>query len=293
MTFTAGTSAPAKASEPPLITLTTDFGLRDGYVAAVKGVILSLCRDARIVDVTHEVSPQAIPEAVFVTSTVWPYFPPDAIHVCVVDPGVGTERRALLLVTDRGRFIGPDNGVLSAALPDALRATAPADGGPIELPEPIRAYAIEHPSVRRVEVSRTFHGRDIFAPAAAHLALGTPPERFGPRLHRMVALPPFRARPDASGVLRGQVIHVDRFGNLISNIRGDDLPPGDVVVVIAGRSIRGLSPTFAAAEGLLAFVGSYGYLAVAVRNGSAARELAAGVGTELTVSRASGGGPTE
>lgn len=293
MTSTAGTSGPNRASEPPLITLTTDFGLRDGYVAAMKGVILSLCRDTRIIDITHDVSPQAVAEAVFLTSTAWPFFPPDTIHVCVVDPGVGTERRALLLVTDRGRFVGPDNGVLSAALPEELRAMAPAHGGPVDLDEHVRAFSIEHPSVRRAQVSRTFHGRDIFAPAAAHLALGTPPERFGPRVGRVVALPPFRARRDPSGALQGRVIHVDRFGNLITDVRAQDVPSGEPVVKIAGRTIHGLSPTFAAAEGLLAFVGSYGYLAIAVRDGNAARELGAGVGTELTVSPASGAGPTD
>jgi S-adenosylmethionine hydrolase len=279
-------------AEPPLITLTTDFGLRDGYVAAMKGVILSICPDARITDITHEISPQAVPEAVFVTSTVWPFFPPGSVHVCVVDPGVGTERRPLLLIAGQGRFIGPDNGVLSAALPEAVRAAAPPGGGPVALPDTVRAYSIENPSVRRAEVSRTFHGRDIFAPAAAHLALGTPPEHFGTRVDRIVALPPFRATPEATGTLQGRVIHVDHFGNLITDIRGEDLPAGEIVVAVAGRTIRGLSPAFAAAEGLLAFVGSYGYLAVAVRDGSAARELGAGVGTAVTVRPEAGGGPT-
>jgi S-adenosylmethionine hydrolase len=292
MTSIAGTSGPARAADPPVITLTTDFGLRDGYVAAMKGVILSMCRDARIVDVTHEIAPQSVPAAVFVTSTVWPFFPPDAIHVCVVDPGVGTERRALLLVTDRGRFIGPDNGVLSAALPEAVRGAAPAGGGPVHLPDGFRAYSIENRAFLRAEVSRTFHGRDIFAPAAAHLALGAAPERFGPRVGAMVALPPFRARPDATGALRGRVIHIDRFGNLITDVRGEDLPRGEIAVTVAGRTIRGLSPTFAAAEGLLAFVGSYGYLAIAVRNGNAARELDADVGTPVTVTARTPGNAT-
>lgn len=249
----------------------------------MKGVILSICRDARVVDVSHEIAPQAIAEAVFVTSTAWPFFPPDAIHACVVDPGVGTERKALLLLTERGSFIGPDNGVLSAALPDRLRARAPEGGGVVELSDDVRAFWLEEPAYRLANVSRTFHGRDVFAPAAAHLAAGVAPERFGPRADRMVALPPFRARRDASGALRGRVIHVDRFGNLVTDVRGEDLPPSEVVVRIGGRTIRGLSPTFAASEGLLAFVGSYGYLAVAVRDGSAARELGADVGAEVVV----------
>lgn len=285
MTSTAGTSGPGRATDSPIVTLTTDFGLRDGYVAAMKGVILSVCRDARLVDVSHEIAPQAIAEAVFVTSTVWPFFPPDAIHVCVVDPGVGTERRALLLLTARGRFIGPDNGVLSAALPEPLRARAPEGGGVVELTDDVGAFWLEEPAYRLADVSRTFHGRDVFAPAAAHLAAGVPPERFGPRADRMVALPPFRARRDASGALRGRVLHVDRFGNLVTDVRGTDLP-SEVVVRIGGRTIRGLSPTFGTSEGLLAFVGSYGYLAVAVRDGSAARELGAHVGTEVVVTAA-------
>lgn len=288
MTSSAGTSGYATANEPPILTLTTDFGLRDGYVAAMKGVILSLCPTARIVDVTHEIAPQAVAEAVFITSAAWPYFPPGAIHVCVVDPGVGTERKALLLLTEAGRFIGPDNGALSAALPEALRASASPGGGPVTLAGAtgVEAFSIENPSYLSPVVSPTFHGRDVFAPAVAHLALGAPPETFGPRVEAIVALPPFRARKDASGALRGRIIHVDRFGNLITNVRGDDIPAGGVIVRIGGREVKGPVPTFAAGEGLLAFVGSYGYLAVALRDGSAASALGVGVGAEIAVRRA-------
>ena len=266
----------------PLITLTSDFGTRDGYVGAVKGVILALNPDARIIDITHEIAPQGIAQAAFVTSTVWPHFPAEAIHYCVVDPGVGTHRRALVLRTGHGCFVGPDNGVLSAALPDAVRAAVRSDGT-APLPEGVEAYALENPAYRRERVSRTFHGRDVFAPAAGHLSLGVEPESFGPRVEAIRALPPFRALPGAEGTLGGRVIHVDYYGNLVTDVRASDLPSGDIVVAVAGHEVRGPVPTFAAGQGLLAYVGSVGYLEIALRDGNAAAALGAAIGDAVLV----------
>jgi hypothetical protein len=151
------------------------------------------------------------------------------------------------------------------------------------LPPGIDAFELANPSYQRPEVSRTFHGRDVFAPAAASLALGVPPEEFGPKVENVIALPPFRARWEADGALRARVIHVDRYGNLITDARSEDLPPHAFVVEIAGRTIRGPTATFGEGDGLMAVVGSHGYLGVALRDGSAARELGAGVGAGVSV----------
>ncbi len=283
MSISGSSRRGVRSSVPRLITLTTDFGLSDGYVAAMKGVILTINPRASIIDVTHEIPPQAITSAVFITSTVWHLFPAGTIHVCVVDPGVGTSQKALALRTAHGIFVGPDNGVLSAALPNAVREGAPEGGGMVHLRPGAGAFELTNPAYQRPEVSRTFHGRDVFAPAAAHLALGARLEDFGPRAERIVALPPFRAQREADGVLRARVIHVDRYGNLITDARAEDLPSDGFVVEIAGRSIRGPTATFGAGEGLLGVVGSYGYLGVALRDGSAARELGAGVGAGVVV----------
>src|SRR3990170_1525274 len=174
---------------PPVITLTTDFGLADHYVASLKGVILSTNPHAVILDVTHEVRPQRIEQAAFLLGVTLPYLPAGAIHVVVVDPGVGTERRALAISTPRGVFVGPDNGVLSAALPDEARpapaATFEAQEAP--LPAGFRAVEVRERAYMREPVSNTFHGRDIFAPAAAHLSLGAALERLGPPIERLLA----------------------------------------------------------------------------------------------------------
>ena len=174
----------------PIITLTTDCGTSDGFDATMKAVILSICPDARIIDVTHAIPPGGIEDAAFVLGTAWPQFPPGTIHICVVDPGVGTGRASILIRSGDSTFVGPDNGVLSPALPDATRAHVTEGAGPVNLPPNIGAYELTNPEYQRTPVSATFHGRDVFAPAAAHLALGVEPDRFGPRQERVHALPP-------------------------------------------------------------------------------------------------------
>ncbi len=263
-------------SAPPIITLTTDFGLSDAYVGAMKGVLLSINPRATIVDVSHDVRPQQILQAAFLTQSAWPHFPDGAIHIAVVDPGVGTERRAVAIETPRGRFLGPDNGVLSAALPDEARPEAGA--APVALPAGCRAFAIADPRYLRERVSATFHGRDIFAPAAAYLSLGVPIEEFGGPLDRIVALPPLRARRMSDGSLAGQVVHIDRFGNVITDIREEDLPAQEFVVLIGRQRARGPVPTYANATSLCALAGSSGYIEVALPNGNAARELGCAIG---------------
>ena len=271
-------------STSPVITLTSDFGLQDPYVGAMKGVILAINPAAAIVDISHGVRPQAIEQAAFLLGAAWPYFPPGTIHVVVVDPGVGTERRALALRTPQGTFVGPDNGVLSAALPDPVREEASGEDKAAEvgLPSGHRAVSLSNEAYFRHPVSSTFHGRDIFAPVAAHLSLGVPLEELGQPVERILALPPFRARRRADGSLAGRVIHIDAFGNLVTDVRCADLPPQPVVEV-GGERIEDVSTTYGEGRGLLAVIGSGGYLEIAVAGGSAARHLKADVGMPVVV----------
>lgn len=266
-----------------IISLTTDFGLSDPYVAAMKGVILSLNPDAVIVDISHDIRPQRIEQGAFVLAATWPYFPARAIHVAVVDPRVGTSRAAIALGTPTGTFVGPDNGILSAALPDAARPASSEGPRRVSLPAGHSAHCLSNDRFHRRPVSETFHGRDIFAPVAAHLSLGVPLEELGPHLSEVVALPPFRAVPQADGALAGRIVHVDRFGNLVSDVHADQLLSNRITAEIGGRRIAGLGRTYAEAEGLVALIGSSGCLEVALREGSAAKEIGADVGESLVV----------
>ena len=270
---------------PPIITLTTDFGLADPYVAAMKGVILSLNPAVTIVDITHQVGPQQVAQAAFLLAQVLPYFPPGTIHVVVVDPGVGTRRQALALATPETLLVGPDNGVLSPALPEETRqGTGPGRRpGDVELPEGYRAAVIRERRYMRDPVSATFHGRDIFAPVAAHLSLGVELGGLGPPAKKVRALPPFRARRRPDGALEGQVLHVDRFGNLVTDVRGEDLSTSRVAVSIGGQRIEGLAHSYEEGPELKALVGSAGYLEVACRGGSAAHQLGVDVGAGVLV----------
>ena len=268
---------------PPIITLTTDFGLQDPYVAAMKGAILTINPAARLVDVSHAIRPQAIEQAVFVLAAAWPYFPPGVIHVAVVDPAVGRRRRALALRSAGATFVGPDNGVLSAALGDDVRAAAGDSAAPVRLPADCRAVCLTNERYFRSSVSSTFHGRDIFGPVAAHLSLGVPLEDFGDPVEQIIALPPFRARRQPDGSLRGRVLHVDAFGNLITDVRLDDLTSANAVVELAGRTIEGVSSTYEPGANLRAVTGSSGYLEIAAPGASAAAVLKAELGLTVVV----------
>jgi S-adenosylmethionine hydrolase len=267
-----------------VITLTTDFGTSDHYVAAMKGVILGINPDVTIVDISHEVRPQQVAEGAFLLQAVRPYFPTGTVHVAVVDPGVGTERRALILATPDGLFVGPDNGALSPALTDSTRPRH-SRTGPTAVPVPLgcTAIAITERRYLREPISATFHGRDIFAPVAAHLTLGVAPESFGETVSTVLALPPFRARRRRDGSLSGRVIHIDRFGNLTTDIRAIDIGGGEVTVEIAGLVLRGLSKTYGQVDGLVALIGSSGYLEVALPRDSAAELLEVDLGMPVLV----------
>jgi S-adenosylmethionine hydrolase len=258
-----------------IITLTTDFGLSGPYVAAVKGVLLERAPGAQLIDVCHTIAPQNILEGGFVLANIVDAFPAGTVHLVVVDPGVGTDR-PLIAVSVAGQwFVLPDNGLITG-----VTLTRP--------PERIRA--ITNPALRRAVVSATFHGRDILAPAAAHLALGRPPDELGPPLSGFVTLRNFDPTPDESGWV-GEVIFKDTFGNLITNIHGDrlsGLAPGDYEVEIAGERIRDIARTYGERPtgSLITLLGSSGWLEVAVVNGDAGRFLTAGPGTTVRVRRA-------
>jgi S-adenosylmethionine hydrolase len=245
-----------------LITLLTDFGTADPFVGTMKGVIAGICPDARVVDITHEVAPQDIASAAFFLERSFRFFPNGTVHVAVVDPGVGTARAPLAIAANGHLFVGPDNGVLSLAAPRG------------------RAVRITRREYVRATVSHTIHGRDVFAPVAAHLACGAPIERLGPRKARYVKLPSPRPRRTSRG-FAGRILSVDRFGNLITSFEPVDWNAlARPRLVVGDVTIGELCATYAAAPlgALLAVFGGYGLLEIAVRNGSAASKLGIGAG---------------
>ena len=264
---------------PPLITLTTDFGTTDPYVGIMKGVILGINPDAHIVDISHHVQPQSILQGAYVIGSSHRYFPQGTVHVVVVDPGVGTSRNALLLVTPTARFLAPDNGVLSYIVAEALGdGHQDPSAGQLSVPDGYEAYRLTAPEYWLQPVSATFHGRDVFAPVAAHLSRGVPPEKMGDRVSNITWTAPLQPRWEGDELV-GQIVHLDHFGNLITNIPAELLPAqGSVVVGIKDHRIEGLSPSYAEGGPLLAIVGSCGTVEVSVKNGSAAEELGAKIG---------------
>lgn len=261
---------------PSIITLTTDFGARDAYVGAMKGAILSINRDVTLVDITHEVAPQDVVEAAWVLASAFRYFPPDTVHVVVVDSGVGSERLAVAARAGDWYFVGPDNGVLTWA------ASAAGD---------VHAVVLRDPRWFRPEISATFHGRDVFGPVAAHLASGVPLDALGPPVQALTPLP-FRAPAVGSDAISGEVVHVDRFGNLITNITRSCVAAwgADAATVSIDDTHVPLSRTYAdvASGEALALFGSTGHLEVAVRDGDAAARFRARRGTPVTVRRVRG-----
>jgi S-adenosylmethionine hydrolase len=258
-----------------IITLTTDFGLRDAYVAVMKGVILGIAPDIRIVDVSHDIRAQDTTGAAYVLDSAYRYFPPDSIHVAVVDPGVGTARRPVAIHSGHGTFVGPDNGIFSACL-TGQQVMDPASG---KL-DGATAVMLNEERFQLTPVSQTFHGRDIFAPAAAHLACGLPLEELGPRVERLQtgeARPPVVKR----GAVYGTIVHVDHFGNAISNL-SVDLVPATPVIEVAGRTLKGLATSYQDAR-VIAIIGSTGLLEIAARNASAAETLGLRPGDPVVV----------
>jgi S-adenosyl-L-methionine hydrolase (adenosine-forming) len=250
-----------------IITLTTDFGLADPFVGIMKGVILGVAPDAQLVDITHDIHAYNVLEAAFVIDSAYRYFPEGTVHLIVVDPGVGSARRSIAAAANGHIFVAPDNGVLSFVFQSDPMAPS--------------VYWINNASLFLKSVSQTFHGRDIFAPVAARLAGGTPIESVGPRIVEFVkkAMP----KPYLEGDrLVGTVLRVDKFGNVITNLRRHHLG-GDFSIRVAGVSISRLCSSFSEAEPgeFFAIEGSTGYIELALNQGSAADRLNIALGAEI------------
>ena len=267
-----------------IITLTTDFGLSDSYVGIMKGVILGIARNVTIVDITHQIAPQDIHQAAYIVQTFGAFFPPGTIHVVVVDPGVGSKRRRIILTTPNAVYVAPDNGVLTYVWREAITQWGM---------ERCAVYNLTEPRYWLPYVSSTFHGRDVFAPVAAHLALGVPPAQFGERCAEIVEAALEQPSLGRHGELVGRIIHIDHFGNCVTNITLKHLREAGIgermTAQLIGQRIEGLYRTYAdvAIGALVALIGSSDHLEIAVRNGSAAQTLGAGIGDIVRVFPAS------
>jgi hypothetical protein len=268
-----------------VITFTTDFGQADSYTAAMKGVALDINPQAVLVDICHSITAQNIAQAAFVLSTVHEYFPARTVHLVVVDPGVGTDRRAVILRTSHADFVAPDNGVLSYIIRHYATGQAESVSYRLEPEDNLEAIAITRPQFWRSPVSNTFHGRDIFAPVAARLSLGISPSEFGDPVDSLVVLPAAGPERLPDGTLIGHILHIDNFGNLITDIRSSDLPQDnqELTVEAGGQSIHGISLTYGDGKDLLVLLGSSGYLEIALSGGSAGSFLNAKAGDEVKI----------
>jgi hypothetical protein len=258
----------------PILTLTSDFGLTDHYVAVMKGVILTICPQARIVDISHGVGPFEIAEGAYLIAQAYASFPRKTVHVVVVDPGVGTSRRPILLEAAGQYFVGPDNGVLSM----------------VYSREKHKVRLISNEGYFRKPVSRTFHGRDIFSPVAAHLASGVPPSRMGKLIQDY--LKPSFEKPQRTGkrTWTGRILKIDRFGNIVTNFHAIEFPDLDrknFSLAIGPRQVGVMAHNYAeCGPGELFLVtGSSGYLEISVGQGSAAQAIGCETGApaELTI----------
>jgi S-adenosylmethionine hydrolase len=258
----------------PIITLTTDYGTNDHLAGVLKGVILNILPNATIVDITHQVLPFDVLDGALTIGASYPYFPARTVHLVVVDPGVGGDRRPIVVSADNQYFVAPDNGVLSIVYERDPNAV-------------VRHITAEHYFL--APLSKTFHGRDVFAPVAARLAKTLQIESLGEVISDFVRFTLPQAKQNGT-TLKGIVLRVDAFGNLMTNFRAEDLPQsalekGNVRLNVSGKQVERLVPTFAAgAPGEpVAVLGSNGFLEIAVNKGNAARALGASRGVEVTL----------
>jgi S-adenosylmethionine hydrolase len=259
-----------------MITLTSDFGLKDPYVAEIKGVILTINPKATLIDITHDVEKFDVRMAAFMLASAAPYFPQGTVHLAVVDPGVGSQRRAILIQTEKGFFVGPDNGILVLA----------AQNQGIE-----HIYHLTNPKFMLHKISSTFHGRDIFAPAAAHLDKGVQPTEFGTEIKDQTS-PKFTKVKRANGSLIGEVMHIDGFSNIITNINETDMVQNHAKLVNVDLPIISLKLAFgktyaeAKPKEPIALIGSHGFLEIALNQGKAAEKFHAKAGDKIVVTAA-------
>lgn len=262
-----------------IITLTTDFGLADHFVGVMKGVILGIHSEVELVDISHEVGSYDINEGALTFAQSYRYFPPGTIHLVVVDPGVGSARRPILATTPRYHFVAPDNGVLSAVY---------------EREDTVEVRHITSDYYWLKPVSRTFHGRDIFAPVAAWLSQGVEPSRFGDVItdYIRIALPkPTRREESGKWRVEGAVLRIDKFGNVITNLTPEDVPelltepPASFCIAINGHEVTTLRRSFAEGQPseVFAIPGSSGFIEIGTHRGSAAQTLQAGRGAPVTL----------
>ena len=254
----------------------------------------------RFIDLTHDVSPQNVLQGAFLLGTSWRYFPEGTVHLAVVDPGVGTERKALVVEGGGHYFVAPDNGLLSFVLPsyppgehDTLRQAHGTEQRPslfspyhAALPHGFRAYTLTSPRYWLPNVSNTFHGRDVFAPVAAHLSSGVPLEKMGEPVDTVTRLAIPSPHWEGARIV-GCVLHIDHFGNIVTSVKAETLSglKADIEVQVGGRSIRGLVKAYGQGSGLVALIGSHGYLEVALANGNAAQAIGVRVGDEVLLKR--------
>jgi len=274
------------------IVLATDFGLADAYVGMMRGVIFSINPHAAVIDLTHGIGPQDVRHGAVALADATSYFPDGTVFVAVVDPGVGTDRPAILLETPQHRFVAPDNGLLTLVCRRYDRGFGDSDAwGPAAVPDVCRVWRLSNSSYWRHPVSATFHGRDVFAPTAAHLSAGVAPEAMGDPAAMIAALALPVPRPEGN-VVQGQIIFADAFGNLVSDITADILADMSVigreheaVTSIVGQEIAGLSRTFhdPPGGGLKALLGSHGRLEIALVDGNASAALNVASGTEIVL----------
>ncbi len=264
----------------PSIAILTDFGAGDAYAGTMEGVIAGICPDARVIHLCHEVPPQDIIGGSLLLRGAYAFFPKETIFLCVVDPGVGTKRRAIAMRAGAHTFVGPDNGLLAWAAEEAA-----GDGL-------IAAHELTAHEYQLATVSATFHGRDIFAPAAAYLANGITIDRFGPPVEEWQRISVPATEISDHGMVRGEVLHIDGFGNLITNISRADLershaisPESKLGVHFRGARVAHLSMTYgdATAKSVIALFGSSGLLEIAVSGGSAKDRFGARRGEHVTV----------
>lgn len=262
------------------ITLLTDFGTADYFVAALRGVILTANPQARIVDITHDIPPQDIEAGAFTLLAACSSFPAGTIHVAVVDPGVGSSRRAILVKTREGYFVGPDNGLFSYVCERSEN-----EGAAPEL------FHLDNEKYFRRPVSATFHGRDVFAPVAAALSRGVKPQELGKAISEIVRLEPLRTTTSRDGRLMARIIHIDRFGNCVTNITQSDLTAkmiaAGAALAVKGKTVKSFRQYFAekarANEKVFGIWGSAGFLEIAAANASAAKLLKVQRGDAVTV----------
>lgn len=253
----------------PVLTLTTDFGTSDHYVGAMKGVILGICPQARIVDICHHATPFEIGEGAYLIAQSYEYFPQKTVHVVVVDPGVGTARRPILVEAAGQCFVGPDNGVLSM----------------VYAREKHKVRLIANASYFRKPVSATFHGRDIFAPVAAHLAAGVAASRMGKPIQDYLRPGFAQPRRSGEGAWTGCILKIDHFGNIVTNFHSRDFPDTHLVLTIGRHKISLLAHNYAESRPgeLFLIAGSSGYLEVSSNRGSAAKHLGCKTGAPVSL----------